>query len=149
MQLKGRKGFIVLNLKKNILLNWFPGQKKMLTSEHNKCRIKKFLNFNLLNISWLSVVDAIFSSLWLKVRIYKNFEKPNAFIIILLPVKWCWRLNWNFMLSGPARVKVARRTLMKSTPAIINLAWLWHHFHLALDGDRTHDHLIVSRVLYR
>jgi len=33
-------------------------------------------------------------------------------------------------------------------PAIINLAWFWHHFHLALDGDQTHDLSIVSWVLY-
>jgi len=30
----------------------------------------------------------------------------------------------------------------------INPGMLWHHFHLALDGDQTHNLLIVSRVLY-
>jgi len=29
------------------------------------------------------------------------------------------------------------------------LEWLWHHFHLALDGDQTHDLPIMSLVLYR
>jgi len=29
--------------------------------------------------------------------------------------------------------------------AIINMAWLWHHFYLALDEDQTHDLPIVSR----
>ena len=29
------------------------------------------------------------------------------------------------------------------------MAWLWHNFHLALDGDRTHDPPITSRPLYR
>jgi len=24
-------------------------------------------------------------------------------------------------------------------PGTSTLAWLWHHFHLALDGDQTHD----------
>jgi len=28
------------------------------------------------------------------------------------------------------------------------LAWFWHHFHLVLDGDWSHDPPIVRRVLY-
>ncbi len=30
----------------------------------------------------------------------------------------------------------------------IDPGMVWHHFHLALDGDWTHDLLIVSQVLY-
>jgi len=34
-------------------------------------------------------------------------------------------------------------------PAIIDLAWLWHHFNLSLDGFWTHNLPTVSLVLYR
>jgi len=40
------------------------------------------------------------------------------------------------------------RSIMEDdkVPPINNLAWLWHNFPQALDGDQTHDLPIVSRV---
>jgi len=56
-------------------------------------------------------------------------------VTFLLPNTWLVINPWTFKEDDQA-------------PAIINLAWFWHHFHLALDGDLTHDLPIMSRVLY-
>jgi len=93
-----------------------------------------------------------FSDLQMTSRLYAG--RGQRFCAILLKA-WRWDRGSeivHFCFYFPTQYWISIIWSIKEddqAPAIINLAWLWHHFHLALDGDRTRDLPIVSQVLYR
>jgi len=74
------------------------------------------------------------------------FHFKHVFKISLRPVSRLW-LETAFLTSQHTIGSSIISSIKKVKRAIIDLAWIWYHFYLALNGFLTHDLPVVSRVL--